>query len=558
MSLTQYLVRFICLVVFPLLLLGCGGGSSEPEASAPLLVNAGPDQRVVERSDVAFRATVAGGQAPYRYHWRAPSPLVLTLSDTQPETTSLVAPAVTTETEYEVQLTVTDASGASVMDTLVLTVVPDNIAPTAVITVTDVNDVSSHAFPAGVEVTLDASQSIDPDGGQNDLSFSWRQLSGASILENVVTSNPLLVFTTPILEAANSLSVELTVTDSEGASDRQTISLSVLSERDTLPTIEAVADYWVYSGETIGLAAEVGTSVPSALPLRLQWRQIAGPAVELTQSMPTYAFTDAPSVPINTALRFQLLVEDANNNAVEKDITVTVVPMPTSVINDTGVIGVREPAGTSYDAALLGQDGQRGSDRRWRNGQGLKAGEGDLSFDFTRLDDKGEQVDGPLTQWSCVRDNVTGLVWEVKSEQAGLHDQDNTYAWYQSASNGGDAGDVLGTNGSCSAAPCHIENFVQQVNVQGLCGFFDWRLPTHHEVMTLMHYGMDNALIDASFFPYPGTSQGPLWYWTTISAADGVNEEGAKNAWAIDLRTGVDAALPKPTAARVRLVRAGR
>ena len=546
------------IVIFALMMAGCGGGSSEPDATAPLLVNAGPDQRVVEGSDLAFRATVAGGQAPYRYRWRAPSPLVLTPSDTQPETASAVAPAVTTETQYELQLTVTDASGASVMDTLLLTVVPDNIAPTAVITVTGVNDIGSHAFSAGVEVTLDATQSSDPDSQQSELSFSWRQLSGASILDNIVTSNALLAFTTPILPMSNSVTIELTVTDSEGAVDSQTISLSVLSERDTLPTIEAVSDYWVYSGETIDLVAEASTSVPSALPLRLQWRQIAGPVVEVSQSRLAYAFANAPSVPVDTQLRFRLLVEDANDNAVEKDITVTVTPMPATTMNDTGVIGTREPTSPAYEAALLGQDGQRGSDRRWRSGQGLKVGEGDLSFDFTRLDDKGEQVDGPLALWSCVRDNVTGLVWEVKSEQVGLHYQNNTYAWYQSAGNGGDAGDVLGTNGSCSAAPCHMENFVQQVNAQGLCGFFDWRLPTHHELMTLVHYGMESALIDPSFFPYPGTSSGPLWYWTTISAADGVNEEGAKNAWAIDLQTGLDAALPKPTAARVRLVRAGR
>jgi hypothetical protein len=43
-----------------------------------------------------------------------------------------------------------------------------------------------------------------------------------------------------------------------------------------------------------------------------------------------------------------------------------------------------------------------------------------------------------------------------------------------------------------------------------------------------------------------------------VPSADGVNSDDAQNAWALDFDSGVDNFLNKSSAARVRLVRAGR
>ncbi|MCP4234659.1 MAG: DUF1566 domain-containing protein, partial [Aestuariibacter sp.] len=51
---------------------------------------------------------------------------------------------------------------------------------------------------------------------------------------------------------------------------------------------------------------------------------------------------------------------------------------------------------------------------------------------------------------------------------------------------------------------------------------------------------------------------GTLWYWTSLPSADGVSNDAAQNAWAIDFISGVDNFLNKSSAASIRLVRAGR
>ncbi|ETR64770.1 MAG: hypothetical protein OMM_15368, partial [Candidatus Magnetoglobus multicellularis str. Araruama] len=61
---------------------------------------------------------------------------------------------------------------------------------------------------------------------------------------------------------------------------------------------------------------------------------------------------------------------------------------------------------------------------------------------FTKLDDQGNDLSDTATEWTMVRDNVTGLIWEVKTDDGSVHDKDNTYTWYDSnpVTNFGNAG----------------------------------------------------------------------------------------------------------------------
>ena len=43
--------------------------------------------------------------------------------------------------------------------------------------------------------------------------------------------------------------------------------------------------------------------------------------------------------------------------------------------------------------------------------------------------------------WACTKDNKTGLIWEVKTDDGGLRDKDWYYSWYKpNGDNGGDVG----------------------------------------------------------------------------------------------------------------------
>ena len=61
---------------------------------------------------------------------------------------------------------------------------------------------------------------------------------------------------------------------------------------------------------------------------------------------------------------------------------------------------------------------------------------------YTKLDASGNDLPDDEASWVLVRDNVTGRIWEVKTDDGSEHDKDNTYTWYDSnpETNGGNAG----------------------------------------------------------------------------------------------------------------------
>jgi len=113
-----------------------------------------------------------------------------------------------------------------------------------------------------------------------------------------------------------------------------------------------------------------------------------------------------------------------------------------------------------------------------------------------------------------ISDLDTGLMWEKKDTEGGLHDQARTYSWtdamgdWLSQVNGNT---FYGPGGSLTHSP-------------GLGGFKDWRVPTMHELATIIDpdvagCGFGSSCIDPIFGPtaqehwsssssgsYPGSS----------------------------------------------------
>ncbi|BFT29386.1 hypothetical protein D210916BOD24_05620 [Alteromonas sp. D210916BOD_24] len=577
--LAKMLVRCAVIVGLMALTVACGGGggSSDGEvAPSRLVVNAGPDATVTEGATYTFNAQVSGGDGSYSFNWSVSPSLSITHADTSQSSASFVAPEVNSSTQYTFTLTVNDQSGNTASDETVITVAPVNLAPLANIDLPQWEGLPSNTFPGGVEIVLDGTASTDPDASSTPgiVSYNWSQTSGTNVITGVATDLATLTITTPITNDPQVLTFQLEVTDSEGATDTMDASLSVQSATDTLPVVDAGFSQGVFSGEIVILSGQASTSVPSARPLNFRWER-SGNVVSPTQqdfdrqtnsvvddddALSTFAI--APAVASTSVVVYTLTVTDANGNQVEDAINVRVRPMPTPLINDTGFL--QQATNTALTQAqqndFPGQDGQRGADVIEKNGLIEKAGRGKAGFDFTRLNANGDEQDASATTWSCVRDNVTGLIWEVKTDDGTFQDKDYTYAWYSDEVNGGFEGDVLGSNASCLLTNCNTSAYVEAVNAQGLCGFYDWRMPTHHELFSLMHMGVaDSVAIDEDYFPHTGpVSASPLWYWTSVPSADGVNNDDARNAWALDFLSGVDNFLNKSTAARVRLVRAGR
>ncbi|WP_022952041.1 DUF1566 domain-containing protein [Leucothrix mucor] len=154
--------------------------------------------------------------------------------------------------------------------------------------------------------------------------------------------------------------------------------------------------------------------------------------------------------------------------------------------------------------------------------------DGYRGFSFTKLSSEGVALAADAADWACVKDNVTGLTWEVKTTDGGLHDSGDMFTWYntEAHNNGGSSGDTgaldicFGYSADKLGSFCNTDYFIRRVNASALCGISDWRMPTVDELHTLRIYGSDMS-IDTSYFPNSQSAS----YWTASPTFD------ADNAW---------------------------
>ena len=176
---------------------------------------------------------------------------------------------------------------------------------------------------------------------------------------------------------------------------------------------------------------------------------------------------------------------------------------------------------TDGDVVRAGQDAVYGRDIAHNDDT-----DGHAGFSFTKLDTNGDaladQTQNYATQpWVCVQDNVTGLIWEVKTDNGGLQDKDNTYTWYNStgANDGGLAGTANG--GTCAGGSgCDTEKYATDVNAlnigAGICGLNNWRIPSIQELVNITNLE-DFFQVDVNYLPNPKIYNGT--YWSSSSNA---------------------------------------
>jgi hypothetical protein len=199
------------------------------------------------------------------------------------------------------------------------------------------------------------------------------------------------------------------------------------------------------------------------------------------------------------------------------------------------------------------QDCRYGADAATPASVNYKTGVGgEAGFDYTALDATGAEITAIGLAGPCVRDNLTGLVWEVKTDDGGLHDKDHTYTWYSTdgTTNGGAAGTVGGATCGGTLANCDTQSYVAAVNAVGWCGFNDWRMPSLRELLSIVHYGRTSPAIEPTYF------QNTLSYyhWT----ADTV-QSSTSAAWSVLVGNGgVHVNYSKSVNFSVRLVRGGQ
>src|SRR5690554_1915190 len=151
-----------------------------------------------------------------------------------------------------------------------------------------------------------------------------------------------------------------------------------------------------------------------------------------------------------------------------------------------------------------GQDATHGRDALAAQGELEKVGAGHGGYDFTKLDKDGNELDYSAEEYACIRDNYTGLIWEVKTNghwRSDLHSGKATYFWYTpNGNNGGLPG--LSDNDTnqqwcANKGRCDTDKFIEDVNAVNYCGLKNWRLPTYSEIASIANvqsadYRMDH------------------------------------------------------------------
>ncbi len=179
--------------------------------------------------------------------------------------------------------------------------------------------------------------------------------------------------------------------------------------------------------------------------------------------------------------------------------------------------------------AFADEDCERGRDADTSLNDGS---DGNAAFVFTKLDISGNALEASATDWACVLDHTTGLIWEVKTNDGSLRDKDQGFTWHDP-----DNSTFTGTESNQDT-----QDFINYANSDpsvnsgnGLCGRSDWRLSTVHEIQGLADYdavvandsgGYSTPSADTDYFPYAIASQ-YQWYWTShLNVDPDVNPNG--------------------------------
>jgi Protein of unknown function (DUF1566) len=216
-------------------------------------------------------------------------------------------------------------------------------------------------------------------------------------------------------------------------------------------------------------------------------------------------------------------------------------PVPTfkTRLNDTGARRCLDDQNQWTKAcAATGQDGEFGRDVRLPQGD-----DGRLGFRFVKVCQSGQAAgegncpaDPPfgagVNDWACTQDRVTGLIWELKTDDGGPRDQHRRYAF--------------------SGVPYEqaVSSMIDATNAQGLCGAADWAVPSEQQLLSLVDLG-DRVVapkIDSRFFP--NTPAVPFSSYVSIL---GITQD---EKWRVNFVDGTMDRLPQTLAQHlVRLVR---
>ena len=474
------------------------------------------------------------------YKWSQPSEQDITLSFADINDQSIANFTVTSAGTYTFTLTVSDGL-LSDSEVVTVTVGDVNRAPIAAISVSPDPDTS--AITTETQVTLDGSSSYDPDGDPIT-SYTWSQPSGISL------SSTNGVSTTFTATSAGTYTFTLTVSDGDlsGSSEVIVVVHPVTIPSDFSATAgdsEVILTWTPYSDETT--YSIYRSTDPNCDPAAANVSTNCSDGAEFPGVDSGLADTG-----LTNGTTYYYWIEATLDGVIQRSVApISATPqepttgiVATGALNDTGIDwGGDYESGNNADCSSnisAPQDCNQG-----RDATNDDDSDGHAGFSFTKLDSSGNPLAASATEWSCVQDNVTGLIWEVKTDDGGIHDKDNIYRWGGVSAIGYDSANREGTYYD------DWDSLVNGANSTKLCGFDDWRVPDLEELRSIVDYSRTNPSIDVDYFP--NTLSLSSRYWSASPDAFGSN-----NAWILHFESGFVYNYGRKYNNHVRLVRGGQ
>ena len=485
-----------------------------PVAVAPA-ITAQPGSVSVTAGQTATFSVTASGTAPLSYQWKKGG--------------SNIAGA--TSSSYTTPATSSGDNGA------LFTVIVSNSAGTATssnatLTVNVVPTISTH--PASQTVTAGQTVSFGVVAtGTAPLSYQWRK-NGSNI--NGATSS---TYTTPAtVDGDNGAVFTVVISNVAGTVTSNSATVTV----NPAPVAPAITTQPGSVSVTAGLTATFSVTASGTAPLSYQWKKngsnISG-ANASSYTTPLTTGADSGSV-------YTVTVSNSADSVTSGNATLTVTSAGTGPVVNSETIKVRTfPAG-SQDISISGSgftgsswhkfstDG--GANWAYADTQPIIRSSTSMSVAVSRTLAAGTEllirmcsnkqanascssgyvtvsIDvffstvSTYTTEECVRDDLTGYIWEGKTT-SGIRSGTNTYTNYDSNYSGG-----VDINSSGNSI-----GYVNAVNTSALCGYMDWRMPTKEELKTVV----DNSTI-SNYFKinttwFPNTQN--TYYWTSSPYAN--------------------------------------
>ncbi len=275
--------------------------------------DAGADQNVAAAATVNLSGSGTDSDGTIAsFAWTQDSGTTVNLTGANTENASFTAPS--TAGVIVLQLTVTDNDGATATDNVSITVeaVVENQAPTA---------------NAGDDQNVSAAETVNLSGSGTDsdgsiVSYAWTQDSGTALTLTGADSANASFDSSGADDAGEVLIFILTVTDDDGATATDNVSITVAApDVNSPPNAEAGDDQSVAFSATVNLSGS-GTDSDGTIA-SFAWTQVSGTTVNLTDANTENASFTAPSTAGEIVL--QLMVTDNEGETATDTVSITVV-----------------------------------------------------------------------------------------------------------------------------------------------------------------------------------------------------------------------------------------